>query len=346
MKRMVVVIGLLCFACCALAQETRILFWNLENFFDYHNDSLSTADAEFSSFGERRWTKKRFLTKCGTLAKALLWIGEQQGDMPDVLAFAEVENRHVLWKLLDETPLRKLDYRIVHYDSPDPRGIDVALLYRSDRWSLLSSKPCHIYKPVLPSDTLVVSSDPFVISSEVEKSIILPTRDILQVTLLNKTAPDTLSVLVNHHPSKYGGAKASQIRRQAAVDRLRAVADSLQRRGERHVVALGDFNDTPDNPLYATLPPVLHSIADSLHRAGRGSIRFNGVWELIDLAFVSPSLTGRAAMDIITVPFLMVRDGTHPGDKPLRTYEGPRYKGGVSDHLPITVSLMLQSSEH
>ena len=317
MKR-IMVIGLLCMTFCARAQDVRILFWNLENFFDYHNDSLSVADAEFSSFGERRWTKKRFQTKCQTIAKALLWIGEQQDDMPDVLAFAEVENRYVLWKLLDETPLHKLDYKIVHYDSPDPRGIDVALLYRSERWDTLSSQPCHVGQ----------------------------TRDILQVTLRRKECGDTLSILVNHHPSKYGGATASQIRRQAAVDRLRSVADSLQRRGERHIVALGDFNDTPDNPLYASLPPVLHSLVDSLHRAGRGTIRFNGVWELIDLAFVSTSLQKRARMDILTIPFLMVRDGSHPGDKPLRTYEGPRYKGGVSDHLPILVSLILQNEEH
>ena len=318
MRRWLVILLLFTAVSGARAQQTRILFWNLENFFDYHNDSLSTADAEFSSFGERRWTRKRFLTKCRTMAKALFWIGEQQGDMPDVLAFAEVENRYVLWKLLDETPLRKLDYRIVHYDSPDPRGIDVALLYRSERWDTLSSQPCHVGQ----------------------------TRDILQVTLLRKVGGDTLSILVNHHPSKYGGATASQIRRQAAVDRLRAVADSLQRLGERHIVALGDFNDTPDNPLYASLPPVLYSLADSLHRAGRGTIRFNGVWELIDLAFVSESLRQRARMDLLTIPFLRVRDGSHPGDKPLRTYEGPRYKGGVSDHLPIQVSLILQKKEH
>ena len=317
MKRMLM-IGLLFFACHARAQQARILFWNLENFFDYHNDSLSTADAEFSSFGERRWTKKRFQTKCQTIAKALLWIGEQQGDMPDVLAFAEVENRYVLWKLLDETSLRKLDYKIVHYDSPDPRGIDVALLYRSTQWDTLSTRPCSVVMPGTDRAS---------------------TRDILQVTLLRKSAPDTLSILVNHHPSKYGGATASQIRRQAAVDRLRSVADSLLQRGERHIVALGDFNDTPENPLYATLPPVLYSLADSLHRAGRGTIRFNGVWELIDLAFVSESLRKRASMEILTVPFLMVRDGSHPGDKPLRTYEGPRYAGGVSDHLPIMVTI-------
>ena len=318
MRRMILIIGLLCIACCARAQQTRILFWNLENYFDYHNDSLSTADAEFSSLGERRWTKKRFQTKCRTIAKALLWVGERQGDMPDVLAFAEVENRYVLWKLLDDTPLRKLDYRIVHYDSPDPRGIDVALLYRSERWDTLSTRPCAVVMPGTDRAS---------------------TRDILQVTLLRKSAPDTLSILVNHHPSKYGGATASQLRRQAAVDRLRSVADSLLQRGERHIVALGDFNDTPDNPLYSTLPPVLYSLADSLHRAGRGTIRFNGVWELIDLTFVSESMRKRARMDILTVPFLMVRDGSHPGDKPLRTYEGPRYKGGVSDHLPIMVTI-------
>lgn len=292
----------------ARGQEVRVLFWNLENFFDYHDDSLSVADHEFSSFGERRWTKKRFYAKCNAVAKALLWIGEQEGGMPDILSFAEVENRYVLKKLLTETALRKLDYRIVHYDSPDPRGIDVALLYRSERWYLLSAKPCYVGQ----------------------------TRDILQVSLKDREG-DTLSVLVNHHPSKYGGATASQIRRQAAVDRLRSVADSLLECGERRILALGDFNDTPDNPLYRRLSPPLFSLTDSLHRAGRGTIRFNGRWELIDLGFVSSALLPAARMEILSLPFLMVRDSSHPGDKPLRTYEGPRYRGGVSDHLPIYI---------
>ena len=305
--RLVIILLLLSLSACG--QDTRLLFWNLENFFDYHDDSLSVADREFSSFGERHWTKKRFYVKCNAVAKALLWIGEQRGGMPDILAFAEIENRFVLKKLLTETALRKLDYRIVHYDSPDPRGIDVALLYRGDRWDLLSSKPCRVGQ----------------------------TRDILQVSLGRKGAGDSLAILVNHHPSKYGGATASQIRRQAAVDRLRSVADSLMENGERRIVALGDFNDTPDNPLYRRLSPPLFPLADSLHRAGRGTIRFNGRWELIDLGFVSSALLPAARMEILSLPFLMVRDSSHPGDKPLRTYEGPRYRGGVSDHLPIYI---------
>jgi len=293
------------------------LFWNLENFFDYRDDGLSDSDREFSSFGAKRWTKKRFYAKCRLIAKALLWIGDSlDGEMPDWIGVAEVENAFVLRRLLQGDALKKLHYRIVHFESPDPRGIDVALLYRSDRWRCLSAKPCH----VMLGDSL------------------LRTRDILQVRLTRGN--DTLDVLVNHHPSKFGGAVVSGPRREAAVRTLRQLADSLSTCGPGRILAFGDFNDTPQNPIYRDLlSQRLINLSDSLERKGRGTIRYQGKWELIDQAFVSASLSGRAQMEIIEVPFLMTRDGTHPGDKPLRTYEGPRYKGGVSDHCPIVVTI-------
>ena len=113
-----------------------VMFWNLENFFDYRCDSLSVSDAEFSSFGDRHWTKKRFYTKCNAVAKAILWIGSDEGALPDVIGLAEIENAFVLRRLLGATALRKAGYKIVHYDSPDPRGIDVALLYRTSTQEL------------------------------------------------------------------------------------------------------------------------------------------------------------------------------------------------------------------
>ena len=296
-------------------EPVRVLFWNLENFFDFRDEGRCEADHEFSSFGEKRWTKKRFYAKCELLAKALLWIGDSLGgDMPDMIGLAEVENAFVLRRLLQSDPLKKLPYRIVHFDSPDPRGIDVALLYRSDRWERLSAKPCH----VMCGDSL------------------LRTRDILHVRLAG--SGDTLDVLVNHHPSKYGGAAASRSRREAALTTLRHLADTLSACGNGRILAFGDFNDTPDKPIYKELLfPRLHSLCDSLYQKGRGTIRYQGKWELIDQAYVSAPLLPGARMDIVTVPFLMTRDNTHPGDKPLRTYEGPRYKGGVSDHLPIVL---------
>lgn len=290
--------------------SVRILFWNLENFFDWRNDSTSVSDQEFSSFGDRHWSKKKFNTKCQAVAKGILWIASQKG-LPDIIGFAEVENAFVLRRLVQTTALRKLDYKLVHFDSPDPRGIDVALLYRSSRLSFLEAKPCHLYNA---------------------DSTVMPTRDILLVRF------DSLTVLVNHHPSKYGGASVSNARRRVAVERLKQVADSLQQIGVDRIIAMGDFNDTPANPMYRMLDPPLVNLAIPLFEKGEGTIKYEGVWELIDMFFVSPSCIP-AKMEIISIPFLLAPDSSHAGDKPLRTYSGPRHLGGVSDHCPIWLEL-------
>ena len=293
------------------ADSLKVLFWNLENFFDWRNDSTSVADAEFSSFGARRWTRKRFNAKSNAIAKGLLWAGA-----PDVIGLAEVENAFVLKRLLAETALRKMDYKIVHFDSPDPRGIDVALLYRSSRLILADAKPCHLF-----------AAD----------SSVLATRDILLVRFKD---PD-IAFLVNHHPSKYGGAAVSEARRQIAVQRLKQLADSLQGLGITRIVAMGDMNDTPSNPVYRQLEPTLMNLAEPLYRQGEGTIKYDGAWELIDMIFVS-SAAGAGPMQILQIPFLMTRDATHAGTKPLRTYSGPRYLGGVSDHCPVMATIPLK----
>ena len=290
----------------------RVLFWNLENFFDWRNDSTSVSDAEYSVKGNRHWTRKRFYAKCNAIAKGILWAGT-----PDVIGLAEVENSFVLRRLLESTALRKLDYRIVHFDSPDLRGIDAALLYRASRLELIDARPCHLYTP---------------------DSTILATRDILLVRLRGPDGADT-AFLVNHHPSKYGGASLSAPKRQTAVRRLRQLADSLLHAGVPRILAMGDMNDTPDNPVFKELEPALRNLAYPLHRQGKGSIKYEGRWELIDLFFASPAAS-IGPMRILEIPFLMTPDKACAGYKPLRTYSGPRYLGGVSDHLPITITLL------
>ncbi len=312
------------------------MFWNLENFFDWRNDSTSVSDADFSSRGSRRWTRKRFETKCQAIAKTILWASGETGRLPDVIGFAEVENSFVLKRLLRSTLLRKLDYKLVHYDSPDRRGIDVALLYRAEILELIDSKPCHLY-----TDSVTI----------------MPTRDILLCRFLKRasgaensaSADVDFAVLVNHHPSKYGGTAASDERRRAAVSRLRKLADSLAAAGTARILALGDFNDTPKNPVYSALEPRLLPLYETVFRRGEGTIRFDGRWELIDLAFASPSVPSASTarlnhsarwagpMQILRPPFLRVHDTVHGGWKPLRTYSGPRYIGGVYDHCPILV---------
>ena len=349
--------------------EVMVMFWNLENFFDFKDDGTGESDAEFSATGTRRWTKARFYRKCQAVAKTILWAG-----VPDIVGMAEVENRFVLTQLVTKTALRKLDYQIVHFDSPDPRGIDCALLYRVSRLTLVSAKPCRVSAPGLQ------------------------TRDILLAQFVTATG-DSLAVLVNHHPSKLGGE--TDWRREVAVARLRAIGDSLAAAGWARTVAIGDFNDTPDNPLFARLSPTfslcrtdeagvievsgddralfpegddassrllmpLSGGADPFRENARpasppsgsntegkpedigwqrhlplGSIRFNGEWQLIDLCFVSHALADAASFSVLEPPFLTERDAAHSGDRPLRTYSGPRYLGGVSDHRPILVRLTM-----
>ena len=297
-----------------------VMCWNVENFFDWRNDSLTVSDAEFSSRGERHWTWKRFQAKANAFAKALFWVEAETGRLPDIVGLEEVENAFVLRQVLQKTALRKTDYKYVHYDSPDRRGIDVALLYRSSVLELVDSKPCHLY----------------------EADTVMATRDILLCVFRRKidVAPPPFAVLVNHHPSKYGGASESEPKRRIAVDRLRFLADSLAAEGIDRIIAGGDFNDTPDNPVFLRLEPALKPLYSALFRRGEGTIKYDGKWALIDHFYASPALWDSGpSMRILRIPFLLTRDTAHSGDKPLRTYTGPRPTGGVSDHLPILLEI-------
>ena len=328
------------------ADTLQVMFWNVENFFDWRNDSTTVSDVEFSAAGERHWTWKRFQAKANAFAKALFWVEAETGRLPDIVGLEEVENAFVLRQVLQKTSLRKLDYKYVHYDSPDRRGIDVALLYRSSRLELLDSKPCHLFA----ADT------------------VMATRDILLCVFQKDSAK--VAVLVNHHPSKYGGAAESEPRRRIAVERLRFLADSLESIGIDRIIAGGDFNDTPENSVFRLLEPALLPMHMDLFRHGLGTIKYDGKWDLIDHIYVSPAfmeapvfapasdsssgnvdrktdqagnLSTRARMQILRIPFLLARDTVHSGEKPLRTYTGPRHTGGVSDHLPVLLEVTIPS---
>ncbi len=192
----------------------------------------------------------------------------------------------------------------------------------------------------------------------------MATRDILLCVFQKDSTK--FAVLVNHHPSKYGGAAESEPRRRIAVARLRFLADSLAALGIDRIIAGGDFNDTPDNPVFGLLEPALLPMHKDLFRRGLGTIKYDGKWDLIDHIYVSPALVAaprsvptlesfsregdrqtdrvgapsvRARMQILRIPFLLTRDTVHSGEKPLRTYTGPRHTGGVSDHLPVVLEV-------
>lgn len=289
-----------------------VLFWNLENFYDTVDSGTGSSDTEFSPAGARHWTGKRFGVKCAAIAKTLYYAAGEEGvDFPDIVCFAEVENASVVRRLVRSTLLEKENLGMVHFDSPDKRGIDVALLYRKDRMRLDGAVPLRLEE--------------------------MRTRDILLARFVLADG-DSLAVTVNHHPSKYGGASSEPGRRQA-VDRLLSAADSLMDGHWDCQVAVGDFNDTPDSPVYAPLDRVFVNLSAPLAESGAGSIRFNGKWELIDQVFVTEKLAGKAVMKVVAAPFLTEEDRAHGGVKPRRTYTGPAYHGGVSDHYPVTVTL-------
>lgn len=300
---------------CAIAghpaDSLLVMFWNVENFFDYTDRGEGESDREFSSLGKRHWTRKKFNIKCNAVAKSILWIADRYGRLPDVIGLAEVENRNVLYRLLKDTSLKKTDYTIIHFDSRDRRGIDVAMLYRK---SVMYPASYGRRTPVYEGDTL-------------------NTRDILYARM-NLISSDgrNLDFIVNHHPSKFGGEEASRGKRMAAMECMMDLCDSLS---SSSIISMGDFNDVPGSDAFVHLGESLVNKADELHAKGRGTIRYEGKWEIIDMFLTSPGMDDITEMEIAEIPFLMVRDNVHPGIKPFRTYSGPRYIGGVSDHCPI-----------
>ena len=315
-----------------------VMFWNVENFFDWRNDSTTVSDLEFSPAGERHWTWKRFQAKANAFAKALFWVEGETGRLPDIVGLEEVENAFVLRQVLQRTALRKTDYKYVHYDSPDRRGIDVALLYRSSVLELLDSKPCHLYA----ADTVMATRDILLCVFRRRESVMPDDRASVVFEKIPGQAGNDgeFAVLVNHHPSKYGGAAESEPRRRIAVERLRFLADSLAAIGIDRIIAGGDFNDTPDNPVFRLLEPALVPLHMDLYRRGQGTIKYDGKWDLIDYIYISPGWR-EPSMRILRIPFLLTRDNVHSGEKPLRTYTGPRHTGGVSDHLPVLLEVVL-----
>ena len=315
MRRLILLMLLSAVGLNVMAQESGqmlVMFWNLENFFDWTDQGTGESDAEFSSAGKRHWTRKRFYSKCDAIAKTIFHIGDLYGKLPDVMGFAEIENRGVLEKLCSSTLLRKCGYRIVHFDSSDRRGIDVAFLYRTTCYNHLSTS---LRAPETDGKKL-------------------QTRDMLHVSLKDLHTDEIYDYIVCHHPSKFGGEESSISKRLAAMTALKEMCDSL---GNRNIIVMGDFNDVPSAAQFDMLDNILVNKSDSLHAAGRGTIRYEGKWDLIDMFLVSSNIEGHSVMDIPEVPFLMTRESRHAGEKPLRTYSGPRYIGGVSDHLPVVL---------
>lgn len=313
-----IIVVLTCLGSFAWGQDScrwRLAFWNVENFFDIHHDTLKN-DYAFTPAGDNHWTHKRYLHKRNNIYKVLM-------DMscPEVVGLAEIENDHVLRELCLATPLRRFHYQFIHYESPDQRGVDCALLYRDDRFKVIDSYPINL------SD----STDDFY------------TRDILLVHgVINCNGiTDSCLLLVNHWPSKLGGPTADRHRLRIA-HLLLCTMDSLQQSHPQSLVlAMGDFNAAAQEEAInlgmeffgkETNSRGIHNLT---HRLPNCSYKYQDTWSTIDQVFANKKLP----VEIFAPDYLLVEDKRYLGTKPFRTYSGMRYQGGYSDHLPVIVNI-------
>jgi endonuclease/exonuclease/phosphatase family metal-dependent hydrolase len=313
----------------------RFAFYNLENFFDLHVDSTRDYNA-FTPEGEQRWTYHRYINKRNGIYRVIMALGGWEA--PSLVGLCEVENEIVLGDLIYKTPLRNANYSFVHYHSPDFRGIDVALLYRKNHLRLIGSKPIPVTDPASPN---------------------FKTRDILYASFMVDEV-DTVHVYVNHWPSRFGGVLASVPRRMLAALTLRHHIDSLTLlRPNAKIVVMGDFNDTPqDDSIIKGLkafPPdditdsnqLLHLFTNAKELGHLGTLKFQHMWQIFDHIMVSQSLYNankglryrQGSARIFVADFLLTDDERYLGQKLFRTYIGPRYTGGYSDHLPVYIDL-------
>lgn len=319
-----------------------VLFYNVENLFDTL-DAPDKEDADYLPGSDLHWNTDRYNRKLDSLAKVIR--AAAGGSAPDLIGLAEIENAAVVEDLGRRVADPGRPYAVAWYDSPDMRGIDCALLYRKDKkgFDLRESRAIPLHFPLDSGYT---------------------SRDILMVSGRFPGMKNDLYLLVNHWPSRRGGLEESEPRRLVAARTLRRMVDSLlQRNPDAYLLAMGDFNDEPDNnslsrvvcgnepdwglPGSTPAGSGLINLMNTLNDQGAGTYNYRGEWNMLDQFLVSPSLqledAPRKSWQVTgAAPFRtdwMMYNDTKFGPTPSRTYGGPNYYGGFSDHLPIRLTL-------
>ncbi len=311
-----------------------IAFYNLENLFDTIDDP-DKNDEEFLPGGANHWTSERYLKKLANMSQVISQVGNEftKGG-PTLLGVSEIENRLVLEDLIKTPALVNSGYGIVHYDSPDSRGVDVGLIYRKRDFTVINTVSARLNMPGEPN---------------------WKSRDQLVVTGL--LDGDTISVIVNHWPSR-GNLPPY---RAAAASLTRSLADSLYRASSNaKIVIMGDLNDDPvDESVNVILgaqgqeqkvkPGMLFNPMWKMFRDGIGSLAYRDSWNLFDQTIISePLLHGKEGSwhwyktKVYNQPFLISREGQYSG-YPFRTFAGGAYAGGYSDHLPVYTVIVKES---
>lgn len=312
-----------------------IAFYNLENLFDtIHQEGVN--DYEFTPTGTYKWNNYKYYNKLNNLSHAISQLALQYcPEGPAVIGVSEVENRSVLEDLVRTGRLADRNYQIVHYDSPDRRGIDVGLLYNPDLFELESSKSFRLNMPEYPD---------------------MKTRDPLLVT--GRLAGERFHFIVNHWPSRLGGQKESSPKREGAAALVKQITDSLlQADPESKVVIMGDLNDDPgDRSTKIVLnakkkqedvqPGGLYSPFWSILDKGIGTLAYKGNWNLFDQIIISSNLLGKDRSDlkfwkaeVFNRDFLKQQEGKYKG-YPKRTHAAGVYLNGYSDHFPTIIYLV------
>jgi len=307
-----------------------IAFYNVENLFDTEDEPFKD-DNEFLPGSKKKWTEKRYGKKLESLSKVLSSINKNE--LPEIIGLCEVENKRVLNDLVNTKHLSSGKYKIVHYESPDFRGIDCALLYRPDEFKVLKSAPVRVKFKDNPGYT---------------------TRDILYVKGKTETR-EILHIFVNHWPSRNGGLSKTEFKRVAVAKVLKNKIDRiLAKSPEANIIIMGDMNDEPSNRslsqiLGAQKPGTYNSefvnLMYPVHENKKGSYRYRGNWNMLDNIVVSKNLLDDKGYRCTPENGFVFHEKwmEYKNKKgqilPNRTYGGPNYYGGISDHFPVYFTL-------
>jgi len=304
-----------------------IAFYNTENLFDVFVDD-KTNDNDFLPFSAKNWTKQRYENKIYKLGSVISKIGFDAINKPPVLiGLAEVENDTVLNDLVQSDDLKIYNYGFVHFNSMDERGIDVALLYNKDEFTVEDSKTFPIY----------------IEQESGERDF---TRDILLVT--GYLTGSKVQILVNHWPSRHEGKDETDYKRIIAATHLTEIITAISSDDlNPQIIVLGDFNDNPNSASILNLKrdTGLLNTMESVWTYSRGSVNHNFSWILFDQIFLTQNFLEVGVgpfkllkADIFDKKFLTQHNGKFKG-QPYRTYVGKKYKGGFSDHFPVFIQI-------
>ena len=307
-----------------------VVFYNVENLFDTENNSGSN-DGEFTPKSEKMWTEGRYHKKLEDISKVLSSVNKNE--LPEIIGLCEIENRKVLDDLVKTNLLARGKYEIVHFESPDFRGIDCAMIYRPDEFTVIKSIPVNVSFADDPEYT---------------------TRDILYVKGETNNREE-FHIFVNHWPSRIGGLEQTEPKRIALARILKSKIDSVQNLNRKaNIIVIGDMNDEPSNKslnevLEAKSPEVKNAELVNLmfpdHKNKKGSYNYRGNWNMLDNIIVTSGLLDNKGFQIVekqgfvfSETWMEFKDKNN-GITPNRTYGGPNYYGGVSDHFPVFIEL-------